>query len=90
MSFCSLIKGITSKICMLCFFQTDGVLLNFLCFASKNACVFRSMGRVLSKFHYCYYKVWLALLRMKFRAFNTLSELFAVAALFLFLVQHTE
>ena len=31
MSFCSLIKGVTPKISMLCFVITDSVLVNVLC-----------------------------------------------------------
>ena len=31
MSFCSLIKGITTKMCTLCFVLTNSVLLNLLC-----------------------------------------------------------
>ena len=37
-SFCSLMKGITPKICRLCFFLINSVILNLLCAWARSLC----------------------------------------------------
>ena len=53
--FCSLIKGITPKICMLCFFLINSVLLNLVCFGilivfSLPVACCRCRSRILALF----------------------------------------
>ena len=73
MSFCSLIKGITPKICILCFDLTNSVILNLFCVLM----LFDTLGgqRISSSFSFLNYSPeFSTLIRVAIRWSNCLDN----------------